>query len=210
MVEKRTFHKLSLNVAGMNDPNALDDLERICVGDRIDEISEIELSIIVDIAGCRYSGSSTEITNVATNQGSSADTDDDTEPSIDHAERVATAALGHFFRIVASWARDREPLTFLCKLKSFREGPRRSRPFIGTRLAIDSSSFPEVVCIGSLYMPDGSYWGVKPESAFQLLTRLPNAKRSSMKFDDNLASSDIIKAVQGEYPSVFHCLRIQR
>lgn len=201
VVEKRTFHSLSLTMAGIDDPNALDDLERICVGDRIDEISEIELSIIVDNIGCRYSGSSTELTNVATHQGSRADTDDDTQASVVHAQRVATAALGHFFRIVAGWARTRESLIVKCKFLC--QGPKRSRPLIGTQLAIDSSSFPEVLCIGSLFMPEGSYWGIQPESTFQLLTRLPHVQRSDMLFDDDLASSDIITVVQGEYPSVF-------
>ncbi|KAG6356404.1 hypothetical protein INS49_015792 [Diaporthe citri] len=196
VVEKHTFHTLALNVAGIDDPNVLDDLERICVGDRIDEISEIELSIVVDNIGSQYSGSSTDLMNAATDQGSEADTDDDTEPSIVHAERVATAAIGHFFRIVAGWTRGQESL--ILRFKFFCQGPRRSRPLNVTRLAIDSSSFPEVLCIGSLYMPEeGSYWIIKPESTFQLLTRLPNVKRSSMKFhDDDLASPDIIKIVQ--------------
>lgn len=200
MVEKRTFHSLSLNVAGIDDPNALDDLERICVGDRINKISEIELLIIVDNIGCRYSGSSTKVTNVATHQASRADTDDDTEPPIIHAQRVATAALGHFFRIVAGWASTRESLIVICKFLC--QGPKRTRPLIGTQLAIDSSGFPEVFCIGSLFMPEGSYRGIQPESMFQLLTRLPNAKQSGMLFDDDLASSDIITVVQGEYHSV--------
>lgn len=194
VIEKHTFHTLSLNVAGIDDPNVLDDFERICVGDRINKVSEIELSIIVDNFGCRYVGSLAEITNAATDQGSRADADDDTERSIVHAERVATAALGNFFRIVANWNRTQEPLTFRCKF--FCQGTKMRRPLIGTRLSIDSSSFPEVLCIGSLDVPDGFYWGIQPESTFQMLTRLPNVKRSGMTFDDDLASSDIIKTVQ--------------
>lgn len=208
MIEKRTFYSLSLNVAGTDDSNVLDDLERICVGDRIDEISVIELSIFVDNVGCRYSGSSTKIPNAATGQASRADSDDDIDPSIVHAERVATAALGHFFRIVAGWGPTREPLLFSCNF--FSQGPRRSRPAITTHLRIDSSNFPEVLCIGAFYMPEGFSWGTKPESAFQLLTRLPNAKRCGITLDDDLASPDTIKTIQGEYAFVFYCMMVQR
>lgn len=202
VVEKHTFRTLQLKVAGLNDPNVLDNLQRICVGDRIDRISEINLSIVVNLIS-RYSGSATERMNGATDQGSIANTDDDTQPHIVHAERVATAALGHFFRIVAGWARNKEPLVFRCTFTCQAPGTRAiSRPLNVPRLAIDSSSFPEVLCLGTLLMLESDYYGTQPESTFQLLTKLPNAKCSGLAFDVNLTSSDI-KTIQGEYSSFF-------
>ncbi|KAI7776975.1 hypothetical protein LA080_004270 [Diaporthe eres] len=202
VVEKHTFNTLHLKVAGLNDRNVLDHLEWICVGDRIDKISEINLSIVVNLIS-RYSGSATKLMNAFSDQGSRANTDDDNQPHIVHAERVATAALGHFFRIVAGWARDKEPLIFRCTFTYEAPGtPTISRPLNVPRLAIDSSSFPEVLCLGTLLMLESDYYGTQPESMFQLLTKLPNAKRSGLAFDVNLTSSDI-KTVQGEYPGVF-------
>lgn len=205
MVEKRTFRSLSLVVGDSDDSNVLDDLERICGEDRIEKVSKIHLSIVLDNFGSQHAEPSTEVTNVATSQGITADADVEHDLSIVHAERVATAAFGSFFGILQSWSRKKQPLPvtfeFLC------QGPRRLRPLTGTHLRIDSSSFPEVACIDSLLMPDKSDWGIQPASMFQLLAKLPNVTDATMKFEDDLESSDIVQCIQGKPSSILQIYR---
>lgn len=196
MVEKRTLRSLSLVVGDSDDSTVLDDLERICVEDRIEKVSKIHLSIVLDNFGSQHAESSTEVTNVATSQGITADADVEHDLSIVHAERVATAAFGSFFGILQSWSRKKQllPVTFefLC------QGPRRLRPLTGTPLRIDSSSFPEVACIDSLLMPDETDCGIQPASMFQLLAKLPNVTDATMRFEDDLESPDLVQCIQGE------------
>lgn len=200
-VEKRTFRSLSLRVGDFNDPNVFGNLERICVEDRIEAVSKIHLSIPLDNPDNRLTESSTAVTNVTTGPGSRSDADAESDASIVHAERVATEAFGRFFRVLKSWSREREPLSFTCELLC--QGPRKRRLPIGTHLRIDSSSFPEVSCIGSFEILDNEKWGIQPASSFRMLRRLPNATHATLTFDDDLESPDLIESIQGELPSTF-------
>lgn len=200
VVEKCTFRALSLRIADINNPHDLDDLERICVEDRINAVSSIHLSIYLDNRSSRHTDSSNGTMSLSNNEASNADIENAINQSTQHAERVATAAFGQLFRILKNWSRDSQPLSFTYDF--FCQGLRKSRPLIGTHLRIDSSSFPEVACIGSLKMSEGHDWGIHPESTFQLLTRLPNAKQATMTFEDELESAEIIQSVEGQFPRI--------
>ncbi|KKY31377.1 hypothetical protein UCDDA912_g08670 [Diaporthe ampelina] len=146
--------------------------------------------------------------SLSNNEASNADIENAINQSTQHAERVATAAFGQLFRILKNWSRDSEPLSFTYDF--FCQGLRKSRPLIGTHLRIDSSSFPEVACIGSLKMSEGHDWGIHPESTFQLLTRLPNAKQATMTFEDELESAEIIQSVEEGHATVsFQKLKLE-
>lgn len=199
MVEKRTFRSLSLLVGDNDNPNVLDDLERICVEDRVNAISNIHLSIFLDRPGIQHTKSSTDMTNITAGQDIMVDNDEDTDVPIDPAEHIVTAAFRSFFQVLKGWSHKRRQLSvtfkFLC------QGPRISRPLVGTHLKIDSSSFPEVACIDSMQMPDEFDWGIQPASMFQLLTKLPNVTATTMTFEDDLESPDPVQCIQGEFPS---------
>lgn len=197
-VEKRTFRTLSLRVGGFTDPDILDtfgNLERICVEDRIDAVSKIHLSIILDNPSNRQTR-----LNVATGQGSRSDANGETDASIVHCERLATVAFGRFFRVLKNWSSKQNPLSLTSEL--LWKGSRRARLPIGTQLRIHSSGFPEVSCIGSFEPPENTDWGIQPASSFGILAKLPNAKRATVTFGDDLDSQGVIDSVQGEPSSI--------
>lgn len=206
VVEKRTFRSLSLRVAETDGHSSLDDFERICVGDRTNLISEIYVQIELDNPIRHRTNSSTDTATLPSNEGDMTENGDGTNPSIKRAERVATAAFGHLFRILHSWSRDQEPLSFTYSLHC--EGLRKNCRPTGTHLEIDSSSFPEVACIGSFTKDDFDY-GIQPKSSFRLLTKFPNVQRADVTFGDDLQSLDIIEGIQGELLPFSSCLATQ-
>lgn len=204
-VEKRTFRTLSLRVGGFTDPDILDtfgNLARICVEDRIDAVSKIHLSIILDNPRNRQTRSSNDVMKVGTGQGSRSDANIETDASIVHCERLATVAFGRFFRVLKNWSSKRNPLSLTSEL--LWKGSRRGRLPTGTQLRIHSSGFPEASCIGSFETPENTDWGIQPASAFGILAKLPNAKRATVMFGDDLDSPGVIDSVQGELSSISH------
>lgn len=196
VVEKGTFRSLSLRFDNYFSPDELDDFQRICVGDRIDLLSSIHLSICLDSPISRHTASSNVDIGYTTSQGSDADIDAEIAISTSHAERVANAAFGQLFGILKNWSRDSEPLSFTFELVD-RGIEKRPMP-IGTHLRINSSSFPKVACIGSFDASEYPEQGIHPESTFQLLTRLPNAKHATITFEDRNGSPDFADTIQGE------------
>lgn len=197
VVEKRTFRTLSVRAAETDGHSSLDDLERICVGGRTNLISEIHLQIELDNPINHRANSSTETSTFPRDEDDMDENDDGTNLSIKQAERAATAAFGQLFRILHGWSRDQEPLSFIYNLQY--EGTEKNCPPTGAHLKIDSSSFPEVACIGS-FTKDAFDYGIHPGSSFRLLTKLPNVQRAEVTFGDDPQSLlvDTIEGVQGE------------
>lgn len=197
-VEKRTFCSLSVRVTQTDGHSSLDDLERICVGDRTNLVSEIDLQIQLNNPISHHVKAAADTSTSPSNEGGMTENDDGTDPmpTIKRAERVATAAFGRLFQILRAWSRDQEPLSFTYNIHI--QVPRRSHWLTGTHLRIDSSSFPEVACVGSFRMSDDFNYGIQPESSFRLLTKLPNVKRAEVTFDNDLQSPDTIQCIRGE------------
>ncbi|KAL1854475.1 hypothetical protein Daus18300_011396 [Diaporthe australafricana] len=196
LVEKSTFYSLQLSDKDLND------FQRICVGDRIKAVSAIQLRICLDNCGPRHTGPwSSKCPIISENaQGTAANGNINTIIEIKRrvvfAEIFATAVFGHFFRILEGWHRDRGPICF--SYDFFRGYPRLYPVSVpeGTHLRIDSSSFPEVTCIGSLTTPAKFKWGIEPRSMFRMLARLPNVKDCTIALDDELGSPEITERIR--------------
>jgi hypothetical protein len=213
VVEKITFHSLSLMVGDINrDPNDIDNtndldgLETICTEDRMNFVSEICVSIFLVALRCQTE-SSTDTTIAISDHSSNAVENDGTISLKLHAESVATSVFGRLFGILKSWPRDRDPLALEYKFDEKRsrgfEGVIRWRPRQRwcTNLRIDTSGFPEVACIGSFQWYKMIDWTiqVQPASMFQLLARLPNATSVFIQFDEDLGSPAVAEMVAGEF-----------
>lgn len=215
VVEKITFQHLSLRVADIETANTianaddLDRLERICVEDRINFVSEIHITIFLDDIRSQHTESSTDTTIAIGDQGNMAATIGETQLSTLHAERVSTTVFGRLFGILKSWSRDQKPLrlTYTLDRKSTDE-PRNRQILLhrDTHLRIDASSFPEVTCVGSLKTSIFSGWGIQPASIFHILTKLPNARHAIVTFDADL-ESQVADIVKGKFPRTVKCLR---
>lgn len=181
VVEKRTFCSLSLRADDTDQPTDFDDLEQICVPDRINTIKEIRLVIVLN--------------NISPWSNEKYD-DDEVDVLYYHACDVAESAFGRLFKILQGWSRERELLSFTYELQC--QGPKKGHLYVGEHLVIESAGFPEVACIGSLRVPEFK-WGIEPGSAFQLLKKLPNAKEATItcSVDDDFGQPAVL---QGEPP----------
>ncbi|POS74262.1 hypothetical protein DHEL01_v207340 [Diaporthe helianthi] len=198
-VEKLTFRSLWLqHVTHAHrygcDKSDLDRFEEICVGDRINLVSKIALSITVEVDPIRCTMFS-QHTVVTVDEA-------DTHPSTVHAGRIATRAMAHLFRVLQYWSRDEKLISLTYKID-------RSPPVIvtgcighprwGSRLRMDPSSFPEVRCIGTLRSLGASGWQIHPESACRLLTKLPNLTQAEMNSHDRLGLPEVVGMLEGEF-----------
>lgn len=196
VVEKSTFYSLQI---GDGD---LTNLERICVGNRIKAVLAIQLRICLDNREPQQTGPTSgegHITseNVQAQAASSnINAITDIQRAVAYAEYVATAAFGQLFRILDGWDRDRGSLCF--SYDFFREWSKLKPVPVGTHLRIDSSSFPEVTCIGGLTTPAEFKWGIEPCSIFRMLARLPNVKDLTIALDDELGSPEVTERIHGE------------
>lgn len=193
-VEKLTFQSLRLRVVNTgnrdsNDTNDLDAFEQTCVGDRIKFLSRIRLTISVEV--------------VLTTLSRTPSNDDGTHPSTLHAGRKTTEFFCRLFRVLQKWSRNGRLLGITYRLdRRCAEGQSGywSAWRCGTRLRIDSSSFPEVPCVGSLRAIHGGGWAIQPVSLCQLLAKLPNATHADMDLHARLEVPNIVEMLKGELP----------
>lgn len=214
VVEKITFRCLRLRVANadnrdyLDDTNDLDAFEKICIGDRIEFVSRIRLVILLKVLRCPKIAPETRARG-RRRAHDSAECHGTMHPFSLQIGRGATGVFCRLFRTLQNWSREGQPLGLTYKIH-WRyplgwDGHNWKPRMCATYLSIDSSSFPEVPCIGSLRAVRD--WGttdygstMHPASVYDLLKKLPNVTHTDLDVHEHLDLPQMVEILKGELP----------